>query len=206
MQPDFTDSTLLFSPSQNPPGSGSFLDADWTNDIIAFIVLLFTVMTYVLQQRQNRLANAEQKEKDRLANLKVEELRQQTIRLEWYRDIVRGQLEFVYSTFEELYRQRETIRTSDLTEEEKSHLSEAYKKAVAKLRNGFLERILFVHKPTYDTLKAELNKLTDDLVVAIFDDELKLSKDTVYEREIGSRIRRCQQQFFKTLYAYRGEQ
>ncbi|WP_157634670.1 hypothetical protein [Spirosoma panaciterrae] len=97
MQPKQPISTSILSTSQSQPSSGSFVDklpgADWTNDIIALIVLLFTVLTYIIQQRQNRKAAAEQKEKDRLVSIEVERLRQQTIRLEWYPDIVRNKLD-----------------------------------------------------------------------------------------------------------------
>ena len=77
LQPDFSDSTSLFLQSQNQPGSGSFLDADWTNDFIALLALAFAIVTYVRQECKNRAAIAEQEEKDRLASLEVERLRQQ---------------------------------------------------------------------------------------------------------------------------------
>lgn len=221
LQPDLPKNTTVLSTSQSQPGSGSFVDklpsADWTNDIIAFLALLFTVITFAYQQWQNRvalaeqrekdrLATAEQNEKDRVARLEVEKLRQQTIRLEWYRDIVRERLSFVHQKFDTLHHFKDDIRTPDLPEEEKDRLSKAYKSTLAELRGDFLERILFVHVPTYDALKDKLDDLADEVVTAIFNDELKLSHDGVYEREIGSKIGNCQREFFKVLYNYRGEE
>jgi len=205
LQPDIADTTDILSQSQNQVGSGSFLNPDWTNAFIALLALGFTILTYVRQERKNREANAEQKEKDRLARLEVEQLRQQTIRLEWYRDCVRTQIDLVHQAFGKLYSFKVSIQTPDLSEEEKDNLSRVYKETLSELRNSFLEQILFIHRPTYETLKTELNNLTDYLVIAIFNDELKLSNSSVYEREIGRIIRECQQRFFETLYTYRGE-
>lgn len=51
-----------------------------------------------------------------------------------------------------------------------------------------------------------MDDLADKLTRSIVNDELKLSHDGVYDREIGIPIRDCQQRFFKTLYTYRGEE
>ncbi|WP_020597185.1 hypothetical protein [Spirosoma panaciterrae] len=112
----------------------------------------------------------------------------------------------MYLTFDELHKQKSTIRSAELSEEEKDRLSKAYKEALALLRTNFLERILFIHGPTYEALKTELDDLAGEIVTAIFNDDLKLSRQGVYDREIGNKITNCQQRFFKTLYTYRGEE
>lgn len=215
--PDPQNSTITASTntvttpiSQSLEGSGSSfeppLGADWTNTIIAVLALLFTILTYILQERKNRIAAAEQADKDRLNKIELEKLRQQTIRLEWYKDTVKSRLDLVYASFDELLKVRSTINDPQLTEEQKSELQVRFRVPTFRLRNDFLEPLFFIHIPTYRTLLESLDEMADGITNAIFNDELQLTNSDIYEREIGSKIKNCQQKLFKTLYNYRGEE
>jgi len=137
--------------------------------------------------------------------LNSERTRQQTVRLEWYRDILKPQLEGIHQAFSQVAQLRSKINTSDLSELEKDRILVEYKKMIFEVRDKYFEPILFVHPPTYQKLKNELDNLADNITNAIVNDELKLSHDSVYEREVGSKIKECQQSIYHIIYGYNGE-
>ena len=77
------------SMSQSQPGSGFFssytLSPDWSNIVIAVLAFIFSIFTYINQKNKDRKTSAAQQEKEIQAASDAERLRQQTVRLEWYR-------------------------------------------------------------------------------------------------------------------------
>ncbi len=204
-KPDSTGTGFPFDPP---------ISADWANAIIALCSMYiawrtfrFSTKTYNEQQERNREQEVIQREKDREAALELERIRQRTSRLEWYRYVVRPELKDAHEAFGRLHQLKNRVRNlgSDLTDPEKNQLSTEYDQIVADLRNKLLERVLYIHKPTYDKLKRELDKMLGLINKALFDDELKLNRERTYEMWIGEAIRACQQCFFEILYEYQGE-
>jgi hypothetical protein len=178
--------------------TGSFLcaipDADSASALVALLAFIFSIYTFIDQNRRNRKAVKE-----------TELLRQQTIRLEWYRDVVKQQMDGMAQKFAVAHAFKVEFKTSDLLPAEQDHLLQKYKATIFSIRDQHLEPILFIHRPIYEKLKKELDDLADVITNVISNDELKLTMPTVYEREIGSKIKNCQQRFYGVLYGYRGE-
>ncbi len=195
--------------SQNQPGSGSFsgytLSPDWSNTVIAVLAFIFSVFTYINQKNKDRKTSADQQEREIQAAYDAERLRQQTVRLEWYREAIRARLEVSYRTFDTLHTLGQELDNSSLDDTALDAFIKPYKRHIFELRDDALEPILFIHNRTYNTLKNQLDQLIEETTALLYEQEDPIVRG-IYSRDLSNKIKNCQQQFFTTIYSYRGEE
>jgi hypothetical protein len=99
---------------------------------------------------------------------------------------------------------RDRITTNDLTNDQKEDINNFVKQELSTLRKSFVDVLLLVDKKFSDKLLANLDELVDGITNSIFDDELKLNLESVYEKSIGQRIAYSKNNLIAQLYNYKG--
>lgn len=183
--------------NQRLPDAGFSLEnaADWASVFVA--ALAFGLSLYTLIQQRSR---------DRKARLEAETLRAQTVRLQWYKDLVITPNIIHLSTFyAQLQTLHDQITTPDLTSDQKIGLITHIKQQGKILRSSLIDPILPINENLYDKFIEELDGLSDDLTAAIDNDQLKLNNEAVYNEHIRKRLSKSEKQLFTLIYSYRGE-
>jgi hypothetical protein len=183
----------------NQPSAEAGLSlSDWA-DIASVLVavLAFAFSTYTFWK---------QRAKDRQSQQEAEELRAKMIRLQWYKDlVVVPNIHRLNEFYEDLHNISNRITTPDLSEAEKNELIEEVKEAQRKVRKTLVDSIVPINDTLYIKVLEGLDAIVDQITVAIDDDTLKLSNQSVKEKQIGEPIRISKRNLFTLIYSYRGE-
>ena len=180
--------------------------ADIANVVVAALAFGFSIYSFWKQGRLNR--QSEREAASNLANSQIrnELLRAQTIRLQWYKDLVISpNIQHLSEFFEKLNYVSQKITTPNLDDVQKRELIEEVKEAQRYVRRTLVDSILPINDELHDKVLECLDQLVDQITIAIDDDTLKLSNHTVNEQQIGQPIRLSKRNIFTLIYGYRGE-
>jgi len=146
-----------------------------------------------------------QKDKDKRIEFQTAQIDEQQIKLQWFKELIvqpnKKKISHFYSNMHTL---KEKIKANDLTSEEKEDINEFVKSELVILRKSFVDLLLHTDKTLYDNILGNLDHLTDEITLAIFDDTLKLKNSAVYEKHIGSKISYSNNELISQLYHYNG--
>ena len=195
-------------PSQLPTEAGLSLSdwADIANVVVAALAFGFSIYSFWVQRARDRQSQREVADNLAKSQKEAEQLRAQTIRLQWYKDLVitpniKHLTEF-YDTLQEL---GEKITTPDLSDEQKKKLIEEAKEAQRLVRKTLVDSILPINDELHNRVLTGLDQLVDGITNAIGDDTLKLSNSTISEAKIGRPIQASKRDTLTLIYGYRGE-
>ncbi|ADB42630.1 hypothetical protein [Spirosoma linguale] len=196
------------NPSQLPTEAGLSLSdwADIANVVVAALAFGFSIYSFWVQRERDRQSRLEAANILATNQKEAEQLRAQTIRLQWYKDLVitpniRHLTEF-YDTLQEL---GEKITTPDLSDEQKKKLIEEVKEAQRLVRKTLVDSILPINDELHSRVITGLDQLVDGITNAIGNDTLKLSNSTVSEAYIGQPIQASKRDILTLIYGYRGD-
>lgn len=143
--------------------------------------------------------------KDKKADNETAKLNEQNIKLQWFKElIVQPNMEIISLFYSNLHTIKDKINSNDLLIEEKEDINNFVKGELAKLRKSFLDVLQLVDKKFSDQLLSNLDELVDDITNSIFNDELKLKIEAVYEKNVGSKISYSKNNLISQLYNYKG--
>ena len=129
--------------------------------------------------------------KDRKSDNDTARLNEQNIKLQWFKElIVQPNIASINTFYENLALIKEKITSNDLDEQQKESINEFVKAELSKIRKSFIDVLLQIDKPFADKVLENLDELVDGITNSIFDEELKLKLPTVYEKNIGSKIKK----------------
>lgn len=147
-----------------------------------------------------------QRKKDQKTDQQTARLHEQNIKLQWFKElIIQPNLASIQQFYKNLHSLKEQIQSNELTEEEKLKLSAFAKQQLSLIKKSLVDVLIAVDKPFSDKVRDNVEGLVDEIVVAIFNDELKLKNPTTYEKSIGSRITYSENSLVALLYNYKGE-
>lgn len=195
-------------PSQLPTEAGLSLSdwADIANVVVAALAFGFSIYSFWVQGRLNRQSQREAADNLAKSQREAEELRAQTIRLQWYKDLVISpNIQRLNEFYETLHGISQKITTPNLDDTQKRELIEEVKEAQRQVRKTLVDSILPINDELHDKVLECLDQLVDQITVAIDDDTLKLSNLTVNEQQIGQPVRLSKRNIFTLIYGYRGE-
>lgn len=180
--------------------------ADIANVVVAALAFGFSIYSFWVQRERDRQSRLEAANILATNQKEAEQLRAQTIRLQWYKDLVitpniRHLTEF-YDTLQEL---GEKITTPDLSDEQKKKLIEEVKEAQRLVRKTLVDSILPINDELHSRVITGLDQLVDGITNAIGNDTLKLSNSTVSEAYIGQPIQASKRDILTLIYGYRGD-
>jgi ribonuclease HIII len=132
-------------------------------------------------------------------------LHEQNLKLQWFKElIVQPNLSIIDKFYRNLQSLQNEIKSNELTIEEKERINNFVKAELAIIRKSFVDALLQVDKEFGTVILKNLDTLVDNITNAIFDEELKLKLNTVYEKHIGSKINYSKNSLIGQLYNYKG--
>lgn len=143
--------------------------------------------------------------KDKKSESETAKLNEQNIKLQWFKElIVQPNMKSINAFYDNLNTIRDRITSNDLTNDQKEDINNFVKQELSVLRKTFVDVLLLVDKKFSDKLLANLDELVDGITNSIFDDELKLNLESVYEKAIGQKISYSKNNLIAQLYNYKG--
>jgi len=143
--------------------------------------------------------------KDTKTENETAKLNEQNIKLQWFKElIVQPNMKIIENFYSQLHTIKDKINSNDLTIAEKEDINNFVKAELVILRKSFVDVLQLVDKKFADQLLKNLDELIDGITNAIFDDDLKLKKPSVYEKNIGSKISYSKNNLIAQLYNYKG--
>jgi len=195
-------------PSQLPKDAGLSL-SDWAdigNVLVAALAFGFSIYSFWIQRNRDRQSRQEIADSQIKAQIDSETLRAQTIRLQWYKDLViTPNIQKLNDFYDILHGVSNKIVTPNLEDGQKNELIEEVKEAQRYVRKTLVDSILPINNELHDNVLQCLDILVDQITVAIDDDRLKLSNPAVSDTYIGQPIRVSKRDIFTLIYGYRGE-
>lgn len=180
--------------------------ADIANVVVAFMAFGFSIYSFWIQRERDRQSKQETAKNQADAQIEAEKLRAQTIRLQWYKDLViTPNIEKLDNFYNTLHGLSGKITTPNLDDTQKRDLIEEVKEALQHVRKSLVDSILPINVGLHDKVLERLDLLVDGITNAIDDDTLKLSNPTVNETKIGQPIRESRRDILTLIYGYRGE-
>lgn len=162
--------------------------------IIASLTLILAFYVFIYQRNQ-----------DSKNKIELEKSQNQNIRLQWFKEIIiQPRIQNVFNFYENISGIKDKIRSNELSEVDKIEILNYIKKEQSELRKSFLELIQSIDITLYNNFMSNVDNLTDNLTVAISNDELKLNHENTYNREIASKIKNSYNQFLSSIFNYSG--
>ncbi len=183
--------------TQLPAEAGLSLSevADFANVVIAFLAFGFSMYSFWIQ-----------KERDRQNVKEAEDVRLQSIQLQWYKDLVISpNIQHLDCFYETLHEIRTGIVSPDLSSESKTELIERVKEAQRQIRKTLVDSILPISIGLHDNVLDNLDQLIDQITNTLDNDTLKLSNPTVNDTELGKPIWDSKKDILTIVYGYRGD-
>jgi hypothetical protein len=132
-------------------------------------------------------------------------LQEQTMRLQWFKELIfQPNKQAIEDFFNNLKGLKEKIDSDELSEDKIQELLEFIKQQDSFLQKRFVDVLPSVNKKLHEQVKTNIENLVSNLTDAIANGELKLSKESVYAKEIGSKIIYSKNDLTKLLYQYKG--
>ena len=126
--------------------------------------------------------------------------------IKWFQELVYStHKHFLIEYFESMYNLNEKIPSNiDLTEDQKIEIINVIKNTSEKVRTGFVNILKYIAPKAYSEISTTIDNLTDDLTNVIDNDELKLYREAIYQREIVNRISNAKNKIFLSIFKYEG--
>lgn len=143
--------------------------------------------------------------KDKKTDSETARLNEQNIKLQWFKELViQPNIPAINSFYSNLSTIKSLLTTDDISISQKEQINDFIKNEMSTLRKVVVDVMLGIDKPFYDELLENIDELTDDLTNSIFNDDLKLNRESVYEKQIGSKISYSKNKLIAQLYNYKG--
>jgi hypothetical protein len=168
------------------------------SDIAQIIIAMFNLLlaAYIIIY---------QVKKDRKAESDTAKINEQSIKLQWFKElIVQPNIASINSFYENLSSIKSKISSNDLDTEKKEEINNFVKSELSGIRKSFVDVLFQVDKPFAGKVLANLDELVNGITDSIFDEELKLKLPSVYEKNIGSKISYSKNNIVALLYNYKG--
>lgn len=121
----------------------------------------------------------------------------------WFRDlIVQPSIPFINQFYDQLHTIRGKILSDHFSIEEREEVNEFIKRELSVFRKAFIDILLRIDKKFAYQILVNLDQLIDGITDSIFDEELKLSQQAIYEKTIGSKISYSKNNLIALLYNY----
>lgn len=171
--------------------------------VIALANLSLAFYVFIYQRRKDSKARVEEQNK----NLLAATLNEQNIKLQWFKELViQPRLKYLESFYTELETIKSKIPSNDLTNEQKQSINSFVKIQQRIFRKQYID-LLFTIEPLFaEVTQTEVDALIDSITEAIFNDELKLTNESTFEKYIGSPIAASKNKLIAQIYSYKGSQ
>ncbi len=94
--------------------------------------------------------------------------------------------------------------TVTISEHDKLELSYFIKAEQSKLRKIFIDVLLGVNKPLYQSVLDNMDNLIDSLTTVIFNDSINLFDNQIYTKEISDKITYSRNDLIRNIFNYKG--
>ncbi|HMT28030.1 MAG TPA: hypothetical protein PKD91_02000 [Bacteroidia bacterium] len=147
-----------------------------------------------------------QRRKDFNSHRTTISLHESNIKLQWFKElVVQPKKHLIDEFFNNLKKIRDKIDKNDLEETRKIEINNFLKSEAQIFRKEFIDFLFLIDA----NLGAELQRIIDDdlvdkITTAIFNEDLKLNNDRVYNKEIGDLIDKAHHKFISSIYHYHG--
>lgn len=132
-------------------------------------------------------------------------LHEQNIKLQWFKElIVQPNMIHIQSFYDNLLTLKDKIKSNDLTIVEKETINDFVKSELSTFRKSFVDLLFTIDSSFSDKIMENLDNLIDGITEAIFNDELKLKNENVYEKYIGSKISYSKNNLISLIFNYKG--
>lgn len=157
-------------------------------DIITGIFsLLFAVFIFVHQIKKDTTTEIKNKNIDWLHKL-----------------IIEPKLTLIYGFYDDLIRSSVNLKTHGLTNAAKSRINFNNNDLFEDFENSFTILLLAIDRNLYDKIKDELYELQDYLTTTIFDSNIILSNEVVFNNSCKKPIIENRTKLLQILFNYRG--
>jgi len=165
------------------------------NIIIAFFNLLFAGYIVFYQIRKDR--------KDK----KDESIQQErNIKLQWFKElIISPNIPNIYHFYQNLEILVGAILVKDLSEQRRIEISDSIKKEASQFRKSFYDSLNVVNTTLHTNAKYNMDTLIDSIVNKIFDSNLNLNDQVLFDKEIGNLIINSKNGLIQLFYTYTGD-
>jgi hypothetical protein len=168
--------------------------ADIANIFIAIISLFFAGYIFIYQKR-----------KDSSDKKQAIELQNQSIRLQWFKElIIIPNLNNIFSFYEHLESLEQRFYNKKISEELRFELSEFVKQEARKLRKEFYDVLNIVESGMHLKIENNIDTLIDNIVSKIFDSNLNLGQKNIYDKHVGDIVSISKHELISTIYSHTG--
>ena len=165
------------------------------NSVMALLTFVLAYYIFVYQRKKDK--------KDEIKTLLIQK---QTIKLQWFKNIIiEPKIENVFLFYDNIRELKNKINSNELSDDDKMDLLRYIKNEHSIFRKSFLELLRFISPNLFATLYQNISELIDELTNVISDDELKLNNSKTYEREVTTRIQMSYDGFLTQIFNYNGE-
>lgn len=129
------------------------------------------------------------------------------VKIKWFQELVyTPNKDLIFDYFKNLNLLQEKIKAAGgpLSEAQKIDLMEYTKAQSYILINSFVDMIRIIAPHLHQPINKAIEELTDQLINAFDNDELKLENPKTYQREIGTPIAQAKNQVIRCLFNYGG--
>jgi hypothetical protein len=170
--------------------------ADISQVVIAIASLALAAYIFIYQRRH-----------DSASERATAVLNEQNIRLQWFKElVVQPSMNSINNFYANLHKVKVMIKSDYMQDHEKQDISEFIKKESSKLRKEFIDMLIQLNPKLGNTVMANIDSLIDGLTESIFNDDLKLTRDAVYDQHISSKISYSKNSLIALLFNYKGVQ
>ncbi len=168
--------------------------SDIANIVIAIISLALAFYIFVYQRDKDS--------KDKREALNLQE---QSIRLQWFKElIIQPHLVEIETFYSHLHSIESRFTPAGITDEQKIEVINFIKDERSKVRKTFGDILINVNPELYNHIKTNLDNLIDKITNIIFDDGLNLHHKPTFDKEIGSLISYSHNDLISKIYNYKG--
>ncbi len=168
--------------------------ADVSQIVIAIATLFLAAYIFIYQR-----------ERDKKSDHSTALLNEQNIRLQWFKELViQPNVERINRFYDQLHTVKEMISSDNMQDTEKQNISAFIKKESADLRKAFIDLLLQLNPELGNKVMTNIDELIDGLIEAIFNDDLKLTRPTVFDKHVSSKIAYSKNSLIGLLFNYKG--
>ena len=179
--------------------------SDLSNVVIAFLGLILAGYVFFYQRGKDKRDAAAQQQKEHDDRVEATRLQEQNIRLQWFKELViQPHLSDINHFYAQLHTIDQMIDCNPLSEAKRQEISEFVKSQQAVLRKSFVDVLRGVHPQLYQDVISNLDTLTGDITITLFDEGFNLVHKPTFEREIGSKVTYSRNDLIQKIYSYKG--
>lgn len=146
-----------------------------------------------------------QRGQDKVNERITAQLNEQNIRLQWFKElVVQPNVIHINKFYDQLQTVKDMITSDNMQDHEKQAISTFIKKESSDFRKAFVDLLIQLDSELGNKVMENIDGLIDGLTESIFNDDLKLTRPTVYEKCISSKISYSKNSLVGLLYQFKG--